>query len=194
MTRTLSADELLQLFQGLLRPTALIEIATLAGLLLAAWGLVRLLRGAAPQPGSIWFGEGVVGGVLFPVLALLLALLARWVLMGLIPIAVFRLVVPILVSLAIIRLTARVLDRAFPSSALMRRWGRGSSAQAVSRPVTASARARDRAAAAGPLEPWCRRIRSRGCAAGALTSGSGRRPRPFPRLGLSLRELLSRLG
>jgi hypothetical protein len=39
----------------------------------------RLQRCAArePQPGSIWFGDGVVDGVLFPVLALLLALLAR---------------------------------------------------------------------------------------------------------------------
>ncbi len=121
MTRTLSAGELQQLFQGLLRPTALIEIITVAGCLLAAWALVRLLRGATPQPGSIWFGEGVVDGVLFPALALLLALLARWLLMGLIPIAVFRLVVPILVSLAAIRLTVRVLRSAFPASDLMRR-------------------------------------------------------------------------
>jgi small-conductance mechanosensitive channel len=121
MSHTLSAGELQQLLQALLRPTALIEIATVAGCLLAAWGLVRLLRGARPQPGSIWFGEGVVDGVLFPALALLLALLARWLLAGQIPIAVFRLVVPVLVSLAVIRLTVRVLRSAFPASALMRR-------------------------------------------------------------------------
>jgi small-conductance mechanosensitive channel len=121
MSHTLSAGELQQLLLALLRPTALIEIATVAGCLLAAWGLVRLLRGPRPQPGSIWFGEGVVDGVLFPALALLLALLARWLLAGQIPIAVFRLVVPVLVSLAVIRLTVRVLRSAFPASALMRR-------------------------------------------------------------------------
>jgi small-conductance mechanosensitive channel len=121
MSHTLSAGELQQLFLALLRPTALIEIVTVAGCLLAAWGLVRLLRGAQPQLGSIWFGDGVVDGVLFPTLALLLALLARWLLAGQIPIAVFRLVVPILVSLAVIRLTVRVLRSAFPASELMRR-------------------------------------------------------------------------
>jgi small-conductance mechanosensitive channel len=121
MTHSLSADELQQLFLALLRPTALIEIGVATGCLLVAWALVRLLRGAVPQPGSVWFGEGVVDGVLFPVLALLLALLARWLLVGLIPIAVFRLVVPVLVSLAVIRLTVRVLRSAFPASALMRR-------------------------------------------------------------------------
>jgi small-conductance mechanosensitive channel len=121
MTHSLSADELQQLFLALLRPTALIEIGVATGCLLVAWALVRLLRGAAPQPGSVWFGEGVVDGVLFPVLALLLAVLARWLLVGLIPIAVFRLVVPVLVSLAVIRLTVRVLRSAFPASGLMRR-------------------------------------------------------------------------
>jgi hypothetical protein len=47
---------------------------------LAAGLLVRLLRGVSAQPDSIWFGRRIVDGVLFPVLALLLALLARWVL------------------------------------------------------------------------------------------------------------------
>jgi small-conductance mechanosensitive channel len=120
MARPLTADELVQLVDGLLRPTALIEAAVILGCLGLAWAIVRLLRGALPQPASIWFGRRAVDGLLFPLAALLLALLARWALSTSIPIAVFKLVVPVLVSLAVIRLTVRVLRSAFPDSALMR--------------------------------------------------------------------------
>ena len=120
MTQPLTADELVRLGEGLLKPTALIEVAVFAACLLAAWTVVRLLRGPARQAGSIWFGRGVVDGVLFPVLALLFALLARLALRGLVPIAVFKLVVPVLVSLVLIRLTVRVLRSAFPTSTVMR--------------------------------------------------------------------------
>ncbi len=120
MVRPLSADELARLVEDLLKPTALVELAVLAGCLLAAWLMVRLLRGAAPRPGSIWFGNGVVDGVLFPVLALLFALGGRWSLIGVMPLAVFRIVLPILVSLVVIRLTVRVLGSAFPTSHFMR--------------------------------------------------------------------------
>ncbi|MDP1900951.1 MAG: mechanosensitive ion channel [Rubrivivax sp.] len=124
MARPLTADELGLLAQSLLKPTALVEWAVLVGCLAVAWMAVRLLRGAAPRPGSVWFGRGVVDGVLFPVLALLLALLARWALRDQLPIAVFKLVVPILVSLALIRLAVRVLRSAFPGSPLMRMFER----------------------------------------------------------------------
>jgi small-conductance mechanosensitive channel len=82
--------------------------------------LVRVLRGPVPRPGSTWFGDNTIDGALFPALALLLALLARWVLMGMVPIAVFKLAVPILISLAVIRLTVRVLQVSFPDSNLVR--------------------------------------------------------------------------
>ena len=78
MTQPLNPDELVQLGEGLLKPTALIEVAVLAACLFAAFTVVRWLRGAAPQARSIWFGRSVIDGVLFPVLALLLALLARF--------------------------------------------------------------------------------------------------------------------
>ena len=120
LLRPLANDDLSLLAHQLLAPTALIELAVLAGCLASAWAAVRVLRGAAPRPGSVWFGQRVVDGVLFPLLALLLALLARWVLRDHVPIAVFRLVVPILVSLALIRLAVHVLRRAFPDSPLMR--------------------------------------------------------------------------
>ncbi len=117
----MTASELAQFAESLFKPTALIEVAVLAACLATAWVLVRGLRGAAPQPGSVWFGRRVVDGVLFPVLALLFALAGHWVLRSQIPIAVFRIVLPILFSLVVIRLTVRVLRSAFPNSVLMRR-------------------------------------------------------------------------
>jgi len=104
------------LVEGLLSRTALTELAVLAACLLAAALVVRLLRGAEPQPASIWFGTHLVDGVLFPAIALALALLARWLLQGLLPIAVFTVAVPLLYSLVLIRIGVRVLHATFPHS------------------------------------------------------------------------------
>lgn len=116
----MTGDELVALGRSLLTPTALTELAVFAACLGLAWAVVRLLRGPQAERGSIWFGRSIVDGVLFPVLALLLALVARRLLADMLPLAVFRLVVPILVSLVAIRLTVRVLRAAYPESALMR--------------------------------------------------------------------------
>ncbi len=119
-----AAKDLGQLLNALQRPTVLIELALIAGCLALAWALVRLLRGAQPRPGSVWFGQGVVDGVLFPVLALLLALAVRWGLHSLgqdaVPAAAFKVAVPVLLSLVVIRLVARVLHSVFPNSGFMR--------------------------------------------------------------------------
>ncbi len=96
------------------------ELALLALCLGAAAVTVRLLRGAEPRPGSVWFGERLVDGVLFPVLALGAALLARWLVRDSLPVAVLHLAVPVLGSLAIIRVGVRVLRAAFPVSTLVR--------------------------------------------------------------------------
>jgi small-conductance mechanosensitive channel len=126
--RALTADEFWRLLQALGRPTALVELALLVGCLGLAWALVRLARGGQPKPGSVWFGEGIVDGVLFPALALAAAWAVRWALVTHwpeVPPAVFKVVVPVLMSLALIRLTVRVLHKSFPGSALMRvveRW------------------------------------------------------------------------
>lgn len=106
----------MQLWYQLHQPTALLEAAVLLACLAGAWGLVRIWRGRQVPHGSVWFGHRVVDGALFPVLALALALVARRVLLADVPLAVFRLVLPILVSLAIIRLTVKVLRAAFPTS------------------------------------------------------------------------------
>ncbi len=120
MDRALTADEFGKLVNALLQRDSIVEIGVVVLCLVAAWAVVRLLRGSQPQPGSIWFGEAVFDGVLFPVLALLFALAARWGLQNVLPLAVFRLVVPLLTSLLVIRLTVRVLHRAFPTSNFMR--------------------------------------------------------------------------
>jgi small-conductance mechanosensitive channel len=108
------------LLSQLQQKSSLMEAGVLAGCLGLAWLLVRAWRGHRVDPESIWFGQRVVDGVLFPVLALSLALAARRLMAGEVPLAVFRLVLPVLVSLAIIRLTVKVLGAAFPKSQTVR--------------------------------------------------------------------------
>jgi small-conductance mechanosensitive channel len=114
------ASDFADLFERLLRPTSLVELAVLAGCLGIAWLVVRMARGHTRRPTSVWFGERVIDGVLFPTLALALAVLARWLLLRFQPVAVFHVAVPVLASLLIIRVAVRVLRVAFPASQLVR--------------------------------------------------------------------------
>jgi small-conductance mechanosensitive channel len=116
MNRTLDTTELTDLLGSLLHPTALAELGVLVGCLLLAWAIVRLVRGRAAVAGSIWFGDRIIDGVLFPVVALALALGARLMLAASLKIAVFKLAIPILVSLLVIRLAVRVLRVTFPDA------------------------------------------------------------------------------
>jgi small-conductance mechanosensitive channel len=120
MNRTLNADELNDLLGSLTQRDAFTELGVLVACLVLAWGIVRLLRGRAAPSGSIWFGARIVDGVLFPVIALALAFGARIALAGVVKIAVFKLAIPILLSLLVIRLTVRVLGVTFPNSRWMR--------------------------------------------------------------------------
>ena len=112
-------DSLLELLAALWHPTALVELAVLLACLGLAWAVCRALRPQADAAG-IWFGRRGFDGALFPLLALALALGARWALHGHLPVAVFKLAVPVLASLALIRVFVRVLHAAFPGSALVR--------------------------------------------------------------------------
>ncbi|RZS52959.1 mechanosensitive ion channel family protein [Sphaerotilus mobilis] len=123
--------ELDRLLTALTRPDALIEAGVLALALLIAAGIVALLRsrvlraraaaGETAPLASIWFGEALVDGVLFPTLALSLAYLMRHLLRDAgLSLAVFKVAIPVLLSLALIRLSVRVLTVAFPTSRLMR--------------------------------------------------------------------------
>ncbi len=101
---------------------ALVELAMLAGSLAIAYGLVWLVRGARPEGGrSIWFGSRLYDGVLFPLAALFVGVVARWGLKEVLPVGLLRLAVPILTSLVVIRLSVQVLRTAFPGSSLVRR-------------------------------------------------------------------------
>ena len=119
-TRPLTAEELSHLVEQLQQPTALGELAVILSCLGMAWLLIRFWRGKQADPSSIWFGHHVVDGILFPALALVLALIARRVMMDVVPLAVFRLAIPVLASLAVIRLTVKVLGAAFPGSRALR--------------------------------------------------------------------------
>jgi small-conductance mechanosensitive channel len=110
---------LLAWLQSLAAPSTLVELAVIAGCLALSAALVRLVRGPHPRPG-IWFGRGIVDGVLFPALALAAVLAARWVLHGAGAQGAFRIAVPVLTSLVAIRIGVRVLDAAFPRSRLVK--------------------------------------------------------------------------
>jgi small-conductance mechanosensitive channel len=116
MTSALAASEVWDSLAAMQAASALAEGAALVACIALAWGLVRLWRGPTPQPQSIWFGKRIFDGVLFPATALLLAMVARFLLRGVVPIALFKVVVPILASLLVIRIAVRVLRRTFPES------------------------------------------------------------------------------
>lgn len=108
------------LLAALLQPSALIELALVAACFGLGWGLVRLARGSAPRPGSVWFGEQIVDGVLFPLVVLLLVIGVRIASRGLLDGAVLRIALPVIASLAVIRVGVRVLRVAFPKSKVVR--------------------------------------------------------------------------
>lgn len=120
MTRGIDTDELNELLRALVRPGALTELAVLVACLVLAWVLVRLMRGRATPEASIWFGRRIVDGVLFPVLALALSFGAKLALAGFAKPAVFKLAVPILISLVVIRLSVRVLGVTFHNAGWVR--------------------------------------------------------------------------
>jgi small-conductance mechanosensitive channel len=115
-------DDLEGWLSALTQPTVLLELLSLAVCVGLAWGLVRLLRRALGQQDerSIWFGRREVDGVLFPLVLLCLGYGARALLDRYIAIAAFRVAIPVLVSLVVIRLGVNVLRAAFTQA----RWAR----------------------------------------------------------------------
>ncbi|MEO7246453.1 MAG: mechanosensitive ion channel domain-containing protein [Rubrivivax sp.] len=105
---------------ALLSSDALSQLALIAGCLGLAWVIVAGLARQRPATHRLWYGRHVWDGVLFPLLALVFVLLARWGLAPWLSLAVFRIAVPALVSLLVIRFTARVLRAAYPESGLVR--------------------------------------------------------------------------
>ena len=114
------ADDLSDWVQALLQPRTLVELGVLLACALLAWGAVAGLRRAfAPRQveQSIWFGRSLVDGVLFPALLLASAYSAHAALLAYMPLAVFRVAIPALVSLVVIRVGVKVLQVAFRDAA-----------------------------------------------------------------------------
>ncbi|MDP2820146.1 MAG: mechanosensitive ion channel [Polaromonas sp.] len=104
------------------QPSALAELAMLLACAVLAWALVWGVRRASalPDERSIWFGRQIIDGVMFPLLLLCLAyfsfmLLALWL-----PLAVFKIAIPVLVALAVIRLGVKVLQVVFVDAPVVR--------------------------------------------------------------------------
>ena len=103
--------------------TVLIELAVLLVCVAVAWGaVVALQRAFGRQAGtsSIWFGNKSIDGVLFPLLLLTLGFMVRDVLINFLPVALFKIAIPVLVALLAIRVGVKVLRVAFSEA----RWAR----------------------------------------------------------------------
>ena len=99
------------------QPLLLKELALLGIALLLSWLISYQLSRFATQT-SVLFGRGVIDGVLFPLAALALAYVAQVVFLKHQTPMLFKLAIPVLLSLALIRLSARVLMAVFPVSPL----------------------------------------------------------------------------
>ncbi|NBW55502.1 MAG: mechanosensitive ion channel protein [Betaproteobacteria bacterium] len=99
------------------QPLLLKELALLAMVLLVSWLVTRQLSHFA-SGGSVLFGRGLFDGLLFPMLALALTYVAQVVFLKQQTPMLFKLAIPVLWSLALIRLSARVLMAVFPVSPL----------------------------------------------------------------------------
>ncbi|MFZ3128425.1 MAG: mechanosensitive ion channel domain-containing protein [Rhodoferax sp.] len=115
-------DDLQGWLAAFTQPSVLVELLVLATCVALAWGLVAVLRRALglQEARSIWFGKKGMDGVLFPLVLLCLGYLARAALSKLIPIAAFKVAIPVLVSLVVIRVGVKVLRAAFAEA----RWAR----------------------------------------------------------------------
>jgi len=115
-------DSLDEWLTSLTQPTALLEIGVVLACGLLAWLLVRLAYKAisSADENSILFGKRTIDGVLFPLLLLSLAYVASMFLTRVFPLAVFKVAIPVLLSLAVIRLGVKVLQAAFKNAPWVR--------------------------------------------------------------------------
>ena len=117
-----SSDGLSGWLTALARPSALIELAALAACVLLAWLAARILsrKQFLSDGSSILFGRRLVDGVLFPLLLLSFSYVAQALLARLFPLALFKVVIPVLLALAVIRLSVKVLQVAFKDAPVVR--------------------------------------------------------------------------
>ena len=115
-------DDFVGWLSAFTQSSVLVELLVLAACLGVAWSVVVLLRRSlgAYDDRSIWFGRRNVDGVLFPLVLLCLGSMARMALNSVIPVAVLKVAVPVLVALVVIRIGVKVLQAAFAQAAWAR--------------------------------------------------------------------------
>ncbi|MDD4942329.1 MAG: mechanosensitive ion channel [Rhodoferax sp.] len=109
--------------QALSKTSVLMELGALVAGVLVAWQVAKLIAKAFPERelNSIMFGRRTVDGVLFPALLLSWAYGAHKVLLlNHVPLALFKLAIPVLLSLLVIRLGVKVLQAAFSETPVVR--------------------------------------------------------------------------
>ncbi len=109
-------NELQEWLLDLQSPAIALELVGLCLCLTLAWGLSWAFGRRYTGRVSILFGRRHIDGVLFPALALVLTLGLKLVLMKFQRVPLLKLALPVLVSLVLIRLIARVLTAVFPNS------------------------------------------------------------------------------
>jgi small-conductance mechanosensitive channel len=114
-------DDFSDLVRALASPDVLVQALVVAACVTAAWLVTRVFFSRDPNaPRRLWSSHKPLNSLMFPVLALAFVLAARWALANTLPLPLMRLVIPILASLVVVRLTARALRAAFPDSTLFR--------------------------------------------------------------------------
>lgn len=108
---------------ALTKPAALTELAVLLACGGIAWLLASLAGravAATRDKSSIMFGRSIVDGVLFPLLLLCLAYVAQALLVHWMALAFFKIAIPVLLSLLVIRFGVKVLQAAFSTTPLVK--------------------------------------------------------------------------
>ena len=114
-------NELDDLMHDMARPDIWVEVVSLLGCLLLAYVLCRAVAKAySAQADSVWLGRKTIDGLLFPLLALAFTFVANYGVGRSQTLSLLKVAVPVLVSLAVIRLIARTLALSFPDSGLAR--------------------------------------------------------------------------
>lgn len=109
--------------EGFTQPTVLVELAALVVCVALAWGFSWALRNALRMQDdktSVLFGRRLIDGVMFPLALLLLGYIARAVITKFLPLAAFKVAIPVLVSLVVIRVGVKVLQAAFTTAPWVR--------------------------------------------------------------------------
>ena len=108
---------------GFTQPTVLVELAALAICVALAWSFSWALRNALrmqEDKSSVLFGRRLIDGVMFPLALLLLGYIARAIVTKFLPLAAFKVAIPVLVSLVVIRVGVKVLQAAFTTAPWVR--------------------------------------------------------------------------